>query len=67
MKGNRHSMGSYKEDTTYAGSLKSEGQINIQNGNAVCEFIDETKKVDEINKFDPANLNGQHMDMYVQS
>ncbi|TQE00790.1 hypothetical protein C1H46_013585 [Malus baccata] len=67
MKGNRHSMGSYKEDTTYAGSLKSEGHINIQNGNAVCEFIDETKKVDEINKFVPANLNGQHMDMHVQS
>ncbi|TQD90165.1 hypothetical protein C1H46_024271 [Malus baccata] len=36
MKGNHHSMGSYKEGTAYVGSLKSEGQINIQNGNAVC-------------------------------
>ncbi|XP_021801859.1 protein WVD2-like 3 isoform X1 [Prunus avium] len=66
-RGNRHSMGNCKEDTTYAGSPKSEAQINIRKGNAVSEFIDETKNVDEMNKFVPASLNGQHMDIFVQS
>lgn len=60
-------MGNCKEDTTYAGSPKSEAQINIRKGNAVSEFIDETKNVDEMNKFVPASLNGQHMDIFVQS
>ncbi|PRQ36359.1 hypothetical protein RchiOBHm_Chr4g0390601 [Rosa chinensis] len=61
--GNRHSMGSYKKDA----SVQRKDQINIQNGNADCKFVEEPKKVDEISKFIPANLNEQHMDIFVES
>lgn len=66
-RGNRHSMGSYKEDTTNSGFTKNEDQINKKNGNAVSKITDEVKSVDEISKFVPTNLNGQNMDIFVQS
>lgn len=56
-------MGSYKKDT----SVKHKDQINIQNGSADCKFVEEPKKVEEISKFIPADLNGQHMDIIVES
>ncbi|XP_050373561.1 protein WVD2-like 3 [Argentina anserina] len=59
----RHSMGSYKNDA----SVQSKDQINIQNGNADCKIDEEPTKVDEISKFIPTNLNGQHMDIIVES
>lgn len=60
---NRHSMGSYKKDA----SVQRKDQINIRNGNTDCKTVEEPKKVDEISKSIPANLNGQHMDIIVES
>nr|XP_011467878.1 PREDICTED: protein WVD2-like 1 [Fragaria vesca subsp. vesca] len=60
---NRHSMGSYKKDA----SVQRKDQINIRNGNTDCKIVEEPKKVDEISKSIPANLNGQHMDIIVES
>ena len=60
---NRHSMGSYKKDA----SVKHKDQIKIQKGNADCKIVEEPKKVDEISTFIPADLNGKHMDIIVES
>ncbi|KAG2728038.1 hypothetical protein I3843_01G182400 [Carya illinoinensis] len=57
--GNRHSLGIYKEETTTDGSTFSKDQINIQNGNTLCKFKDDSKEAEEINESFTTKVNGE--------
>ena len=63
-RGNRHSTGSYKEETTIAGDINTKDNSNfhnVNNGNAVRNFNNETQQLAETNNVIPA------MDIPVRS
>lgn len=67
-RGNRRSLGIYKEETTSNGSSIIKDQSNIQNGNANYKFKDESKEAEEISKSIVTKVNGQgNMDIEVHS
>lgn len=69
-RGNRHSTGSYKEETTTAGPMNTKLKCNIPNGNgtSVCTLDDLPQQLGEINMVIPASISGQeNVDIAVHS
>lgn len=66
--GNRRSLGSCMEETTSNGSSTIKHQSDIQNGNAACKSIDETKGAEEIKESSVTKVTGDgNLDVDVHS
>ncbi|KAF8388186.1 hypothetical protein HHK36_026852 [Tetracentron sinense] len=65
---NRHSLGSYKEDTTTTSTTNSKDQINGRDGNVTCKVKDGLKQVRETTLSIKLQMNEQrNLDITVRS
>ncbi|KAK9292035.1 hypothetical protein L1049_019989 [Liquidambar formosana] len=64
----RHSLGSYKEDSTISSTTKNKDQISGRNGNGTCKAKDRTKQEKETTKTVPCKMTEQRdADISVES